>query len=283
MPAFRIASASRRMPVFALALVALSIGAAPAVAAEPASPQGRELGPRRAAFLPAAARARSSCATARPAPPTSSCSMPPARQGRAAVPARDRDGVAGARRRPGALGRARLAPGAARIGSMRLRYQIQLLVALNRIADVEEPLSALLRQTARPALPGLIEALPRLLGARRPIAMPSPRSSSGPCGRMPTRPTRGRRRRSPSAAPGSSAGDPAKALDVRAARERSRSGRRRRGAARPRHAAGDARGRGDRQAPARRREQTTRRCGCCTCERWRRRSASPRRRPRSRC
>ena len=35
-----------------------------------------------------------------------------------------------------------------------LRYQIQMLVALNRIADVEEPLSALLRQTARPALPG---------------------------------------------------------------------------------------------------------------------------------
>jgi len=45
-----------------------------------------------------------------------------------------------------------------------LRYQIQLLVALNRVADVEEPLAALLRQTARPALPGLIEALPRLLG-----------------------------------------------------------------------------------------------------------------------
>jgi tetratricopeptide (TPR) repeat protein len=44
-----------------------------------------------------------------------------------------------------------------------LRYQIQILVALNRIADVEEPLSALLRQTARPALPGLIEALPHLL------------------------------------------------------------------------------------------------------------------------
>ena len=33
-----------------------------------------------------------------------------------------------------------------------LRYQIQILVALNRIADVEDPLSALLRQTARPAV-----------------------------------------------------------------------------------------------------------------------------------
>jgi len=35
MPAFRIASASRRVPVLVLALVALSIGAAPAAAAEP--------------------------------------------------------------------------------------------------------------------------------------------------------------------------------------------------------------------------------------------------------
>jgi tetratricopeptide (TPR) repeat protein len=44
-----------------------------------------------------------------------------------------------------------------------LRYQIQLLVALNRIADVEEPLTRLLRQTARPALPATIEAVPRFL------------------------------------------------------------------------------------------------------------------------
>ena len=39
MPAFRIASASRRMPVVVLALVALSTGAASAVAAEPPSPK----------------------------------------------------------------------------------------------------------------------------------------------------------------------------------------------------------------------------------------------------
>ena len=44
-----------------------------------------------------------------------------------------------------------------------LRYQIQILVALNRVADVEEPLSLLLRRTARPALPPVIEALPRFL------------------------------------------------------------------------------------------------------------------------
>jgi tetratricopeptide (TPR) repeat protein len=45
-----------------------------------------------------------------------------------------------------------------------LRYQIQLLVALNRVADAEEPLVALLRQTPRPALPPVIEAVPRFLG-----------------------------------------------------------------------------------------------------------------------
>jgi tetratricopeptide (TPR) repeat protein len=44
-----------------------------------------------------------------------------------------------------------------------LRYQIQLLVALNRIADVEEPLVALLRRTALPALPAVLEAVPRFL------------------------------------------------------------------------------------------------------------------------
>ncbi|MGZ8259264.1 MAG: tetratricopeptide repeat protein [Caldimonas sp.] len=44
-----------------------------------------------------------------------------------------------------------------------LRYHIQLLVALNRIADVEEPLGLLLRRTARPALPAAIEAVPRFL------------------------------------------------------------------------------------------------------------------------
>jgi tetratricopeptide (TPR) repeat protein len=44
-----------------------------------------------------------------------------------------------------------------------LRYQIQLLVALNRIADVEEPLAALLRATPRPALPVVLESVPRFL------------------------------------------------------------------------------------------------------------------------
>jgi len=44
-----------------------------------------------------------------------------------------------------------------------LRYQIQLLVALNRVADVEEPLSRLLRQTPLPSLPATLEAVPRFL------------------------------------------------------------------------------------------------------------------------
>jgi tetratricopeptide (TPR) repeat protein len=44
-----------------------------------------------------------------------------------------------------------------------LRYQIQILVAMNRIADVEEPLGLLLQRSARPALPAVIEALPRFL------------------------------------------------------------------------------------------------------------------------
>ena len=44
-----------------------------------------------------------------------------------------------------------------------LRYQIQILVAMNRIADVEEPLALLLQRSARPALPAVIEALPRFL------------------------------------------------------------------------------------------------------------------------
>nr|HET7857998.1 tetratricopeptide repeat protein [Caldimonas sp.] len=44
-----------------------------------------------------------------------------------------------------------------------LRYQIQILVALNRIADVEEPLALLLQRSARPSLPAVIEAMPRFL------------------------------------------------------------------------------------------------------------------------
>ena len=44
-----------------------------------------------------------------------------------------------------------------------LRYQVQLLVQLNRTADVVEPLQALLKATPAPQRPALISALPRLL------------------------------------------------------------------------------------------------------------------------
>jgi len=45
-----------------------------------------------------------------------------------------------------------------------LRYHVQMLVALNRIPEAEEPLGKLLRQASRPALPGMIAAVPRFLG-----------------------------------------------------------------------------------------------------------------------
>ena len=45
-----------------------------------------------------------------------------------------------------------------------LRYHVQMLVALNRVAEAEEPFGALLRQTSRAALPSMIDAVPRFLG-----------------------------------------------------------------------------------------------------------------------
>jgi tetratricopeptide (TPR) repeat protein len=163
MPAFRIASASRRMPVLALALAALSIAAAPAGAAAP--PAGKvensnldaplfyqlllseielrdgQAGTAYQLMLDAARRGRDEQLFRRAT--------------EMALQARAGDQALSA-----VLAWRQVLPESADA----LRYQIQILVALNRIADVEEPLSALLRQTARPALPGLIEAVPRLLG-----------------------------------------------------------------------------------------------------------------------
>jgi tetratricopeptide (TPR) repeat protein len=45
-----------------------------------------------------------------------------------------------------------------------LRYQVQLLVALNRVAEADEPLTTLLKQAPKPALPAMIDAVPRFLG-----------------------------------------------------------------------------------------------------------------------
>jgi predicted Zn-dependent protease len=44
-----------------------------------------------------------------------------------------------------------------------MRYQVQLYLALNRVAETEEPLTAMLRQAPRPALPAMIESVPRFL------------------------------------------------------------------------------------------------------------------------
>ncbi|MGZ5250398.1 MAG: tetratricopeptide repeat protein [Caldimonas sp.] len=45
-----------------------------------------------------------------------------------------------------------------------LRYHVQMLIALNRVAEAAEPFGTLLRKAPRPALPSLIEAVPRFLG-----------------------------------------------------------------------------------------------------------------------
>jgi tetratricopeptide (TPR) repeat protein len=45
-----------------------------------------------------------------------------------------------------------------------LRYHVQMLVALNRVGEAEEPLGKLLRQAPRPTLPAMLDAVPRFLG-----------------------------------------------------------------------------------------------------------------------
>ena len=45
-----------------------------------------------------------------------------------------------------------------------LRYHVQMLIALNRVAEAEEPFGTLLRTAPRTALPAMIDAVPRFLG-----------------------------------------------------------------------------------------------------------------------
>ncbi len=45
-----------------------------------------------------------------------------------------------------------------------LRYHVQMLIALNRVAEADEPLATLLRQAPRTALPAILDAVPRFLG-----------------------------------------------------------------------------------------------------------------------
>ena len=110
--------------------------------------QGRELEPRRAALLPAAAR-RDRAAQRRGRHRLSAdARRRAALEGRAAVQARHRDRPAGARRRPGARGRRRVAPGAARLARTRCATRSSCWSRSTALPEAEEPLDELLRQCA---------------------------------------------------------------------------------------------------------------------------------------
>jgi len=163
MPAFRFAFASRRRPVLALALAALFTGAGPVLAADPPSSTVENStldAPLFYQLLLSEMELRNGQAGT-----AYQLMLDAARRGKDEQLFRRATEMALQARAGDQALSAVLAWRQALPESVdALRYQIQLLVALNRINDVEEPLSALLRKTARPALPGLIEALPRLLG-----------------------------------------------------------------------------------------------------------------------
>ncbi|MEO8312864.1 MAG: tetratricopeptide repeat protein [Caldimonas sp.] len=162
MPAFRIAFASRRMPVFALALVALSTAFTGASAAEPAASKVENSNldaPLFYQLLLGEIELRNGQAGT-----AYQLMIDAARRGKDEQLFRRATEIAlQARAGDQALSATLAWRQALPESADALRYQIQLLVALNRINDVEEPLGALLRQSPRPALPVLIEALPRLL------------------------------------------------------------------------------------------------------------------------
>ena len=163
-----------------------------------------------------------------------------------------------------------------------LRYQIQLLVALNRTADAEEPLGLLLRQTPRAGA-----ARPDLGGAAfsRARRRPQRGRDAGRANAAALRRCRGHARRRagrdrPRLARRRRLGQGAR---LRAARERCRSGCRRR---RPcsRSTCCRRRPMPKRSSSASSLRAATRRpCACSTCARSRPRSGCPKRRPRSRC
>ena len=162
MPAFRPATASRRTPVLVLALLALFAGCGAAAAAGPAPPavdnskldaqlffqlllgeielRDGQVGPAYQRILEAAKSGKDEQLFRR--------ATEIALQGRA-----------GDQALAAVVAWRQTLPESADA----LRYQIQLLVALNRMAEVDEPLTALLRRTPRAGLPLLIEALPRIL------------------------------------------------------------------------------------------------------------------------
>ena len=163
MPAFRLASASRRRPVLALALAALFTGAGPVLAADPPSTAVENSAldaPLFYQLLLSEMELRNGQAGT-----AYQLMLDAARRGKDEQLFRRATEMALQARAGDQALSAVLAWRQALPESVdALRYHIQLLVALNRINDVEEPLAALLRKTPRPALPGLIEALPRLLG-----------------------------------------------------------------------------------------------------------------------
>ena len=162
MPAFRIASASRRTLATAVALLCLAIGGTAVAAAEPDTGKSENSGLDAALFYQLLlgeielreGQAGSAYKIILDAAKRSKDEQLFKRATEIALQARAGDQAFSA-----VLAWRQALPDSLDA----LRYQIQLLVVLNRIADVEEPLAALLRQTARPALPGLIDALPRFL------------------------------------------------------------------------------------------------------------------------
>jgi len=163
MPAFRIASASRRTLAIAVALLWLAAGPAAVAAAEPATGKAENSGLDAALFYQLLlgeielrdGQAGSAYRTILDAAKRSKDEQLFRRATEIALQARAGDQAFSA-----VLAWREAVPDSLDA----LRYQIQLLVVLNRIADVDEPLGALLRQTPRASLPGLIDALPRFLG-----------------------------------------------------------------------------------------------------------------------
>jgi hypothetical protein len=174
MPAFRIASASGPLPTVALALLLAAAAAGPARAAEPSAE------PAAASAVEPASKVQNSSLDA-PLFYQLLLSEIELREGQAGTAYQLTLDAARRTKDEQLFRRATEIALQARAGEQALsatlawrqalpestdalRYQIQLLVALNRIADVEEPLALLLRQTARPTLPAVIEAVPRFLG-----------------------------------------------------------------------------------------------------------------------
>ena len=286
MPALRVHPGRLRLPALLLALAAAGL-ASPARRSRSRPSRcsrrrprlaaaGRELEPRRAAVLPAAARRDRAAQRRQPAPPTSCCSTPPGAPGRSAVPPRHRHRPAGARRRPGAGRGARLARGACPTRSRRCAIRCRCWSRSIASPRPKSRSASCCARRPRPALPGMIAAVPRFLGRSQRPQRRRRADRARRCSRTPMRRTRGSRRcvaigRGWLAVPATTA----KALELRAAAPATPNpARRRPGPARARAAAGDARRRSDRQgAHLAARRQRRPACACSTCARWPHRSA----------